>query len=142
MRLLVDTNVVLDPMLARHPHDAAARRVVSLMARGELEGYLGATTVTTIFYLASKHAGREAARAQLERLLAIFRVAPVTETVIREALAGDFEDFEDAVLHEAARCVGADAILTRDSAGFRRASCRVLTPDALLASLAESSGDR
>ena len=136
MRILFDTNVVLDLLLARHPHDAAARTLVSWVARGELEGFVGATTVTTIFYIASRHSGANTAREQLGKLLTLFRVAPVNDAIIRQALASSFDDFEDAVLHEAAGDVGADAIVTRDATGFAHAVCPVHTPDGLIASLA------
>lgn len=135
MRVLFDTNVVLDLLLARKPHDEAARALTSVVARGEMMGYVGATTITTIFYIASKHIGASAARQALGKLLSVFSVAPVTEGVVRDALGSPFEDFEDAVLHEAAIAVGVDAIVTRDASGFRRASCTVHTPTGLLASL-------
>ena len=64
MRVLFDTNVVLDLLLARQPHVETAAALVARVERGELTGCLCATTVTTIFYLASKAVGAEAARAQ------------------------------------------------------------------------------
>lgn len=136
MRILFDTNVILDLMLARRPHDRAARSLASLVARDEMIGFVGATTVTTIFYIASKHIGAGSARETLAKLLKVFRVAPVTDAVVRDALASSFDDFEDAILHEAGIAVGVEGIVTRDALGFRRASCTVHTPDGLLASVA------
>ena len=54
MRVLFDTNVVLDVLLARAPHAAAATTLFDYVARKDLDGLLGATTLTTIFYLAAK----------------------------------------------------------------------------------------
>lgn len=135
MRVLFDTNVVLDLLLARKPHGEAARALTAMVARDEMVGYVGATTVTTIFYVASRHIGTTTAREALGRLLKVFSVAPVTDAVVRDALGSAFEDFEDAVLHEAAIAVGVDAIVTRDATGFRRACCTVHTPQGLLASI-------
>ena len=72
MRVLFDTNVILDLLLERQPHVEAAAALVARVERGQLKGCLCATTVTTIFYLASKVVGAEAAREQLKLLLGLF----------------------------------------------------------------------
>lgn len=56
-------------------------------------------------------------------------MAPVNRLVLEAALAGDFNDFEDAVIHEAACHVGADAIVTRNRKDFRKARIMVCTPE-------------
>jgi antirestriction protein ArdC len=48
----------------------------------------------------------------------------------------DLVDYEDAVLHEAARHAGAEAIVTRDLKGFARARLKLYAPDELLRFLA------
>jgi hypothetical protein len=50
-----------------------------------------------------------------------------------------FPDFENAVLHEAARHAGAEAIVTSDPKGFSKARLRVFSPLELLRSLAPVS---
>jgi hypothetical protein len=62
----------------------------------------------------------------------LFDVAPVTRAVLTDALDLDFPDYEDAVLHEAARHAGAEAIVTRDPKGFAKARLKVYRPDELL----------
>jgi hypothetical protein len=103
--------------------------------RGELVGYLAATTLTTIHYLAAKAVGGERAREQVRSLLQLFEVAPVTRPVIEAALDLPFPDFEDAVLHEAAREAGAQAIVTRNLGDFTLATLAVYAPEELLAAL-------
>ncbi len=65
-------------------------------------------------------------------LLELFEVAPVTRLVLTEAMASRFHDFEDAVLHAAAREAMVDAIATRNVRDFRASAIPVLTPDQLL----------
>ena len=65
----------------------------------------------------------------------MFEVAVVDGAVIGDAIALDFQDFEDAVIHEAARRAGAAAIVTRDATGFARASLPILEPRELLAAV-------
>ena len=75
MKVLFDTNVVLDVLLAREPHAAVAAKLFTLADAGGIEGVISATTVTTIHYLASKGIGPERAAACIRDLLAIFAAA-------------------------------------------------------------------
>ncbi len=77
MKLLIDTNVVLDVLLDRSPHAAAAAQVFALADTGRIEGAVCATTVTTVHYLAAKAGGRARAVRLLADLLDVFAVAPV-----------------------------------------------------------------
>ena len=135
MRILLDTNVVLDVLLGRMPFGIEARRIFGLVEAGEVRGMIAATTVTTVFYLARKALGAKEARDCVRSLLALFQVAPVTREVLARATELDFADFEDAVIHESAALGGAQGIVTRDSAGFSSAALRVYTPGELLAAL-------
>jgi predicted nucleic acid-binding protein len=139
VKVLFDTNVVLDVLLERQPHAPVAARLLALVNRGELEGVICATTVTTIHYIAAKSAGPDAAKQHLRELLAMFDVAPVDRRVLDGALGLDFDDFDVAVLHEAARGVGAAAIVTRNAKDFGQASIPVLDPQELLAAVVASA---
>jgi len=140
VKVLFDTNVVLDVLLAREPHAVVAARLFALVDKGELEGVLCATTVTTIHYIASKAVGPDSAkRRHLRELLAMFDVAGVDHDVLDGALGLDFQDFEDAVLHEAARAAGATAIVTRNGKDFGNAVIPVFDPHELLAAVVASS---
>ncbi len=135
MRLVFDTNVVLDVLLARVPWAASATRLFARVELGDVDGVLGATTVTTIYYLASSSRGKREANARLRELLGLFDVATVTRNVLAEALELGFDDYEDAVLHESARHARVEGVVTRDRAGFGRATLPVFTPDEVLSVL-------
>lgn len=136
MRVLFDTNVVLDLLLGRAPFVQVAARLVGRVERGQIEGLLCATTVTTIHYLLAKELGRQAARDAVGTLLTLFSVAPVDDRTLSLALDLPFPDFEDAVLHEAARLAGARAIVTRNGSDFRGAVLPIDSPNELEATLA------
>lgn len=137
MRALFDTNVVLDVLLARQPHAANAAELFRRVHDGALVGVLGATTLTTIHYIARRSLGTDGATRALHALIELFDVAPVTRAVLVDALERGFADFEDAVLDAAATAADVDAIVTRDHAGFARSEVPVFAPDALLAALDE-----
>ena len=95
-------------------------------------GSVGATTVTTVHYLATKVVGAARAHEVVKQLLGLFDVAAVNRTVLVDALEVGFEDYEDAVLHEAARHAGVEGIVTRERRGFRKAKLAVYAPEELL----------
>lgn len=136
MRVLFDTNVVLDHLLEREPFVDAAEQLLSLVDSGRIDGVICSTTATTIHYLAARAVGKAAAMDYLRTLLAIFDVACVDREVLLRALDADFRDFEDAVLHEAACSSGAAAIVTRNGRDFAKAGVPVFDPLELLAAVA------
>lgn len=129
--MLFDTNIVLDVLLDREPFATVGAHLFSHVEQGTLPGYLCATTVTTVHYLAHKTLGTEQARQKIRSLMRLFEIAPVNRVVLESALNSRLADFEDAVLHEAALHVGAEGIVTRDPSGFKGARLPVYTPDEL-----------
>jgi predicted nucleic acid-binding protein len=140
VKVLFDTNVVLDVLLAREPHAGVAARLFTLVDNERIDGAVCATTVTTVAYVATKAVGGKQAKKLLRQLLDLFAVAPVDRDVIEAALRLDFVDTEDAVVHEAARAWGAAGIVTRNGRDFARASLPVLEPEELLAAVV-AAGD-
>lgn len=132
MKVLFDTNILLDVLLDREPFATLAAEVLSKAERGELSGYACATTVTTIFYLCRKEVGKDEANRHIHTLLSILEVAPVNRRVIEAALQANFSDFEDAVLSESAVLVSAEAIATRNKQDFSNSPISVYTPEELL----------
>lgn len=132
MRVIIDTNIVLDVLLARSPFVESASRVFALVERSKIEASLCATTVTTVHYLLTQSLSRSEGRRALRGLLTLFEIAPVNRPVIEEALRSKMEDFEDAVLEQAGRLAGAEAIVTRNTKDFRKSSVKALDPTELL----------
>jgi len=135
MKVLFDTNVVLDVLLAREPYAGVAARLFALVDTGRLEGAVCASTVTTVDYLAAKALGRRRVQPLLRQLLDLFALAPVDREVLEAALRAGIADYEDAVCHEAARAWGAAGIVTRDGKHFARATLPVFSPDELLSAI-------
>ena len=135
MRVLVDTNVVLDVLLKREPFADAAARVLALIEESRIEGFLCATTVTTIDYLLGQALNATQARLALQQLLDLFEIAPVNRPVLEQALRSGVSDFEDAVLERAAQLVSAEAIVTRNLTDFKTSTVIAFDPLALLSAI-------
>jgi predicted nucleic acid-binding protein len=135
LRILFDTNVILDVLLDREPFSADAIRLLSKVESNTITGYISATTLTTIYYLTCKIIGAERAREETRKLLSIFQIAPVNQAVLEAALNSGISDFEDAVLHEAAIHIDAQSIVSRNISDFRDAKLPVYLPEELLSML-------
>jgi predicted nucleic acid-binding protein len=135
LKVLVDTNVILDVLLDRRPFSKDATRILALVEESKIEGFLCATTVTTVAYLLGRALTAMKARSALQGLLDIFEVAPVNRPVLEQALRSEISDFEDAVLEQSGRLVAVDAIVTRNIKDFRKSTVTVLDPVELLSAV-------
>lgn len=134
-RALVDLNVVLDVLLDRAPHVEASAALWALVERREAEGLLAAHSIPTLHYLAARTRGRPFAERCVRDVLEVFGVAPVGQEVLRDALALEWPDYEDAVCATAAAAAGCHLIATRDPRGFRGSPVRALAPEAAVLAL-------
>jgi predicted nucleic acid-binding protein len=135
LKVLVDTNVVLDVLLERQPFSVDACRIFSLIEESRIEGFLCATTVTTVDYLLSQSLSPAKARHALQQLLNLFEVAPVNRPVLEQALRSGISDFEDAVLEQSGRLVAVDVITTRNVKDFKKSAVPALAPAELLSTI-------
>ena len=128
MKVLFDTNVILDVLLDREPFAEEATYLMTKVEQSEIAGHLGATTITTIYYLLRKSLGNEIAAEKMEILLSVFEILPVNRIILKGALKSGFSDFEDSVLYVGACHVGIEYIVTRDRIGFKKSKIPVFNP--------------
>ena len=119
---------MLDVLLARKPFAQPAEEIFSLVEQSRVEGYLCATTITTVDYLLTRSLTAKQVREVLWNLMKLFGIAPVNRPVIEEALHSDIKDFEDAVIEQAGRLAGAEAVITRNSKDFKKSTLKILDP--------------
>ncbi|HEY0604487.1 MAG TPA: PIN domain-containing protein [Herpetosiphonaceae bacterium] len=135
MNVLVDTNVVLDILLAREPWLSDSQAVWRACDEGRIIGYLLASTLTDIFYIARRIVGRDKALEAVEICLATFEICPIDRTVLEGALKLAGKDFEDDVQISAAMQAELAAIVTRNPDDFAHATIPVLLPAQLISQL-------
>ena len=78
-----------------------------------------------------KVAGKKKADQEISKLLSLFQIAPVNKSVLDEAIKSKFSDFEDSVLHEAAKQIGVQGIVTRNTKEFKKATLSIYSPEEL-----------
>ncbi len=136
MRVLVDTNIVLDYLLDREPFLQDAKTLFNAIDAGKIVGYVSATALTDIFYIARKHTqSLSLARQAISTTLAVMVVCSINRSVLEAAFDSGLTDFEDAVQIFCASAHGLDAIVTRDKKGFLSSPIIVLSVQQLLEQL-------
>jgi len=135
MRLFLDINVILDVLAEREPWVEDSAVVLSLHDHPDIEGFVAAHSITTLFYLVCKHLGRERAVTVLLDLLDHLTVIELDQELLLRALSLGWEDVEDAVQGIAAQRARADHLVTRNPSDFGSISLPVVTPSELLAIL-------
>ena len=117
-RVLLDTNVILDVLLEREPFVGDAAAIWQAVQDQVIQGYVTATTLTNIYYIADKLKGPTVARVAISEILSVMRVCAVNDEILRSALALSVADYEDAVQVACALATDLEVIVTRDPAGF------------------------
>ncbi|GHT40943.1 twitching motility protein PilT [Bacteroidia bacterium] len=132
MKVLIDTNVVIDWLAEREPFVDAAKRVVNFVESGNLDGYISASSVTDIFYILNRRFNHDRALNYIRKIVSTFEVADTTTNILLHAIESNTHDFEDAVQSETAHNISAEYIVTRNTKDFLLSPIPALSPDALL----------
>ena len=139
MKVLVDTNVILDTLLHRAPFYDDSRAMYALVEQGRITGHVSSSAMTDIFYLAHKELKNTGkVYSLLDDMVRLFIIAPVFESTIKNALALRWKDFEDAVQYMVARENGIEYIVTRDTTGFETGEVPCVSPKDFLVKLKPS----
>jgi len=132
MKILFDTNIVLDVLLLREPYYPSATFLLSEVEQGNIEGYLCPITLTTIGYLITKAKGAAEAQKLIKNLLNIFELTELNKSIFETSCSHKINDCEDDVLHESARFSNIEGIVTRNVKDFKYASIKVYDPEELM----------
>jgi predicted nucleic acid-binding protein len=128
MKILIDTNVILDNILDRGEFADDAMRVIELCETNAVDGYMSASTVTDIIFIARKSIPNDLLYASLTDLFEVIDICSVTKSDIMSALHRNVRDFEDAVQDECAYGVGASYIVTRNLRDFTTSKVKAIAP--------------
>lgn len=130
LRILIDTNVILDYLLDREPYEESARMIIKFSQQKEIEGCVAAHSITNIFYILRKNFSVKERRMILLDICKIFYVEGIDVKKLRNALVNEeFPDFEDCLQMECARDFRADYIVSRNLEDFKNSNIPCVAPD-------------
>jgi predicted nucleic acid-binding protein len=138
MLVLLDTNIVIDFVLARQPFFVEANEIFSRLQNNEFEAFVSPITPINVFYTTRKETDRATAFLAIEDLLKAVQITKSNNLICQNALSLGYKDFEDAVQHESAVAENLDAIVTRNTKDFANATVKVYSPIEFLTVLKQS----
>ena len=127
MKILIDTNVVLDILLKR-PDFSNAKFIYSLAEENHIECFISASAITDIFFIAKGTLGKRPTKEALKDLLQVFHPATVADSHIFQALNMEWNDFEDSVQYTVGETLSVDYIVSRNTQDFSSGSISAVTP--------------
>ena len=128
MRILLDTNVVLDFLLKRNPFDLEAKEIFKRSAIGDCQLYVSPITPINAFYTIRKEKSKATAFSSVEGLMKLVDIAKTDKKVLQGAFKISFKDYEDAVQHESAIAENLNAIVTRNEKDFKNGTIQIYSP--------------
>lgn len=133
MKILVDTNVIVDVLTGREPFREAAEQIFMMAANQIEDMYITASSTTDIYYLTRKHLhNTDQAKIIMSKLYELFYILDVTSDDCREALSSGIKDYEDAVVARCANRNKMDYIVTRNSRDFECSRVQAVLPEDFL----------
>ncbi|MDP3180307.1 MAG: PIN domain-containing protein [Bacteroidota bacterium] len=135
IKAIIDTNVILDIALNREPFFEYSSQIFDRIDDQILEGYITASSVTDIYYIASKQKDKSHARKFLISLIQILEVIGIDKDIVIQALECDLPDFEDAIQVFSAKSNSIDLIITRNKADYENSGMKILDPQEFIQSL-------
>jgi predicted nucleic acid-binding protein len=122
MRVVIDTNVILDALLPDQGRPQGDRRnaqlILDAVAQRKVVGLLSPVVFSELVHVTKpRRADRKPITDALEYLLDICEWTPISADTYRTALTSTFKDVNDAALFFAAK--SPNAIVTRDTKDFR-----------------------
>ena len=132
MKVLIDTNVIIDVLANREPYVEYSARFLKICGV-QVSGFIVASQTTDIFYLLCRLGMHEhSAKDIIRKLTDNIKVAGVTVVDIQNALASDVSDYEDGLLSCCAKRLKAQYIVTRNIKDFALSPVPALSPQMFL----------
>ena len=139
MVVLIDTNILLDVLLARQPYCDEAMLVLKLAESGAVRGWIAANSVDNIYYISRRQLSADQSRQLLRDLLQVVHVVSPAKKDLLWAINSDMADLEDAIQAACAVKAGAKVIITRNEKDYANSPVKPVSPTAFLRMLREKS---
>ncbi len=132
MKILIDTNVLLDVLCKRENFYQDSLKVWQFCEAGKLKGYISALSVPNIVYILRKELTPEKAQQIIEQLSLIFKISDLKADDLKKAANMQGSDYEDNLQMVCAARLKADFIVTRNIKDFTSSKVVAIKPSELL----------
>lgn len=134
MKILIDTNIILDLIQSREPFSENASKIINSCVKKENEGYISAHSLSDIFFILRKDKTVEERKALILNLCSFFTVIPEDKNFYTAVCQNNnWNDLEDGLQMKCADFEKLDYIVTRDAGkGFNNSPVKVISAEEFL----------
>ena len=132
MKVLIDTNILLDVLCNRKDFADDSEKVWKFCETNQIDGYVSSLSVPNIVYILRKELDYAEIREIISTLGLIFNFADLKSDDLKKAAVLDFNDYEDALQAVCASRIKAQYIVTRNIKDFKNSKIPAIKPSELL----------
>lgn len=134
MKILIDTNIILDLIQSREPFSENASKIINSCVKKENEGYISAHSLSDIFFILRKDKTVEERKALILNLCSFFTVIPEDKNFYTAVCQNNnWNDLEDGLQMKCADFEKLDYIVTRDAGkGFNNSPVKAISAEDFL----------
>ncbi|MBN8852272.1 MAG: hypothetical protein BGO55_00810 [Sphingobacteriales bacterium 50-39] len=133
-KAFIDTDVILDFMIAREPFAMDAARIFTLSEKKQISICTTGLVFSNAYYVLRKLGPHKKVIEKLTQLARLVDIIGLSKAAVNQALESEFGDFEDALQYYAALSGNVKIIITRNTKDYKYSELAVLTPDQYLKS--------
>lgn len=132
MKILVDTNVILDVLCAKKDFVDDSSKVWKYCEVNKIKGYISALSIQNIVYILRKELTPEKTQEIIKQIFLIFKVTDLNAEDLKKAALIKSNDYEDSLQIVCANRIKADFIITRNIRDFSNSKILAIKPSELL----------
>lgn len=137
MKVLIDTNIIMDVLANREGFAEPASQLFKLCEVGQVQGIVYALSIANIAYIMRKELDRSQIEEVISKLGSIFTIADTKADDLKKAAALPIDDYEDALQSVCASRMKADFIVTRNLKDFKNSKVMAIKPSELIERVSE-----
>ncbi|MCI8719408.1 MAG: PIN domain-containing protein [Lachnospiraceae bacterium] len=133
IRILLDTNILLDYILTREPFYDNAKKIILACINGTVKACIAAHSISNMFFILRREYESKERRKLLLNICKIFDIEGIDKEKLISGLENDdFFDFEDCLQMECARAYEAKYIVTRNVSDYDNSVIQAILPEDFL----------
>ena len=132
MKVLIDTNVILDVLYKREGFYEDSLKIWKLCETRKLDGYISALSIPNIVYILRRELDPEKTLEVINNINLVFKIYDLKSDIIMQAAEKKTKDYEAALQMVTAQKLKASFIVTRNIKDFAGSKIIAVKPSELL----------
>lgn len=130
MKVIIDTNVILDTFQAREPFNKYSNLIISDATLKKFDAFITSKSIADIHYVLHRDTNSEKkTREFLKTVLLFSKILDTTGNECTLAIDSEIKDYEDAIMEQTAYFNNVDVIVTRNKKDFKNSRVPAITPE-------------